>query len=223
MKNAKTFIVMIAGATLLNTCATTPTYQGVFVPKEYVDRFEPGPEGGVKLRWIKEGVDFAKYKKVMVDYVVFALAPDSEYKGINGDEMKKLADTASLAFVNAFQEKKIPVVSEPGPDVMRIRSAIVDLKQSRPVVSVVTTVIPVGLGISLVTKGATGEWTGSGLTKAEMISLDSMTNEVIAAGYDEYSAKFTERYTKWGSVEEAFHHWGDVMIRAYANLTGVKE
>jgi len=223
MINAKIEIMMITAVILLNACATTSTYQGVFVPKEYVDKFEPGPEGGVKLRWIKEGVDFAKYKKVMVDYVVFALAPDSDYKAINGDEMKKLADAASLSLVRAFQEKKVTVASEPGPDVSRVRLAIVDLEQSRPVFSAVTTVVPVGIGISLVQRGVTGEWSGSGLTKAEMMVLDSMTNEVLAAGYDEYSAKFTERYTKWGSVEDAFHHWGEVILKAYANLTGVKE
>ena len=37
-----------------------------------------------------------------MDYVIFALAPDSEYKGIDADEMKKLADAASLALVNAL-------------------------------------------------------------------------------------------------------------------------
>lgn len=220
----KKLIIVFVGSMFLAACATTtPTYEGVFVPKEYVNKFTPGPEGKAKLRWIREGVDFNKYDKVMVDYVVFALAPDSDYKGINGDEMKKLADEASLSLVKSFQEKNIPVVSEPGPDVARIRLAIVDLKQSRPVVSVVTTVVPVGLGISLVTKGATGEWTGGGLTKAEAMILDSTTNEVIAAGYTDYSAGFTERYTKWGSVDEAFHHWGEMMIDTWNRLKESKK
>ncbi|HTQ12050.1 MAG TPA: DUF3313 domain-containing protein, partial [Fimbriimonadaceae bacterium] len=128
----------------LAACATpAPKYEGVFVPKEYVDKFKPGPEGGAKLVWIKEGLDPAKYDKFMVDYVVFALAPESKYKGINADEMKQMADQASLAIVNAIKEK-YPVVSEPGPDVARVRIAIVDLEQSRPVVSVITTVVPVG-------------------------------------------------------------------------------
>ncbi len=36
--------------------------------------------------------------------MVFALAPDSEYKGIDADEMKKLADAASKALVDALKE-----------------------------------------------------------------------------------------------------------------------
>ena len=207
----------------LAACATpAPKYEGVFVPKEYVDKFKPGPEGGAKLVWIKEGLDPAKYDKFMVDYVVFALAPESKYKGINADEMKQMADQASLAIVNAIKEK-YPVVSEPGPDVARVRIAIVDLEQSRPVVSVITTVVPVGLGISLVKKGATGEWTGAGLTKAEILVLDSVTNEVIAAEYDDYSAKFTERYTKWGSLDDAFKHWGEMATTALTRLREEKQ
>lgn len=216
----KKLIIVFMASMFLAACATTaPKYEGVFVPTEYVDKFEPGPEGGAKLRWLRPGVDFAKYNKIMVDYVVFALSPDSKYKGINADEMKELADTASLAMVNAIKDK-YPVVSEPGPDVARVRMAIVDLEQSRPALSVVTTVVPVGLGISLIKKGATGEWTGGGLTKAEAMILDSTTNEVIAAGYADYSAKFSERYTKWGSLDDAFKHWGEVLTTF---MTNVKE
>ena len=65
-----------------------------------------------------------------------------------------------------------------------------------------------GAGINLVKKGATDEWLGSGMTKGEVMILDSMTGEVIAAAYADYSAKFTERFTKWGSVEDAFQKWG---------------
>jgi hypothetical protein len=161
-----------------------------------------------KLRWLKPGVDFAKYKKVMVDYVVFALAEDSEYKAISGEEMKELGDAASLALVNAIK-KKDSIVAEPGPDVWRLRMAIVGLKQSNPAISALTTVIPIGIGISVIKKGAAGAWSGAGATQAEAMFLDSLTNEVIAAGYLEYTAGFTERFTKWGSVEDAFKYWGE--------------
>jgi hypothetical protein len=159
------------------------------------------------LRWVKPGVGFYKYKKFMVDYVVFALADDSESKVINGDEMKKLGDACTLAIIDALKDK-YPIVSEPGPDVLRLRFAIVDLKQSRPALSAVTTVIPIGLGISLIKKGATDSWSGSGATTSQWMVLDSATNEVIIVAEDEYRAGFTERFSKWGSAEEAFKYWG---------------
>jgi hypothetical protein len=215
----KKLLVLLMGLMVLAACATAPKYAGVFVPKEYTDQLKPSPYDKNALQWTSPGYDFTKINKFMVDYVVFSLAPDSEYKGIDALEMKKLADAASKALVDAIKAK-YPVVSEPGPDVARVRFAITDLKQSRPVLSAVTSVVPVGLAISIVKKGATDEWTGGGLTKGEVMVLDSMTNQVIAAGYGDYSAKFAERFTKWGSVEDAFKHWGEMIT---LRLTEMKQ
>jgi hypothetical protein len=38
--------------------------------------------------------------------------------------------------------------------------------------------------------------------------FDSLSNEVIAVAEDQYQAGFTERFTKWGSAEDAFKYWG---------------
>jgi hypothetical protein len=201
----KRIFLLLMGMMLVG-CATTAPPKTDFLG-EYSKKLTPGPEGGAKMRWLKPGVDFAKYKRFMVDYVVFALADDSESKIINGDEMKKLGDACTLEIINALKDK-YPIVSEPAPDVARFRFAIVDLKQSHPALSAVTSVIPIGLGISLLKKGATDSWTGSGATTCQLMVLDSATNEVIAAGEDEYKAAFTERFSKWGSTEDAFKYWG---------------
>jgi hypothetical protein len=119
-----------------------------------------------------------------------------------------VTNECNLAIVNALKGS-YPVVGQPGPDVVRIRFAITDIKQSRPALSAVTSVVPVGIGVSLLKKGATGSWTGSGATSAEFMALDSMTNEVIAVAQDEKSAALTERFTKWGSTEDAFTFWAD--------------
>ncbi len=213
--------VLLVGMMLLAGCAATTRPPNVDFLGEYAKNLKPVEGVENRWRWFKPGVDFTKYNKFMVDYVVFALAEDSEYKCFEGDEMKKLGDAASLAIVNAIKEK-YPVVSEPGPDVMRVRTAIVNLKQSSPVVSGITTVIPVGLGISVIKKGSTGTWTGAGATQAEIMALDSMTNEVIAVGWDEYRAGFTERFTKWGSVEEAFKYWAQRGVKSLENMKAAK-
>lgn len=63
---------------------------------------------------------------------------------------------------------------KPGPDVVRLHIAITDLKQSRPVLSADTTVIPVGLAISVIKRGVGGSWAGSDATGAEFMALDSI-------------------------------------------------
>ncbi|RPJ13303.1 MAG: DUF3313 domain-containing protein, partial [Deltaproteobacteria bacterium] len=207
-------MVLLMGLMLVVGCATTDSARtGEPVAKarflgDYYSRLEPGPEGGAKLRWLKPGVDFAKYNKVMLDSVIFFFSDDSEYQGIDPQELKEIGDSANKQLVTALKER-YPIVAEPGPDVLRIRFAVTELKQSRPVVSGITSVVPVGIGISIVKKGATGAWSGSGATGAELMVLDSKTNEVIALAKDDRTAGFTERFSKWGSAEEAFKFWAE--------------
>jgi hypothetical protein len=205
----KVLIVLIA-VTFLAGCATTNTSQSGFLG-DYYKNLGPGPKDGAKMRWIKPGVDFGKYNKVMLDSVVFALAGDAENKTIDPEVMKDLQEKCNLALANAIKEK-YPIVSEPGPDVARIRVAITGIKPSSPGISV-TSVVPVGLAVSLVKKGSSGSYTGSGSTNAEMMGLDSMSNEVIIAAQDETTAGFTERFSKYGSVEDSFKYWGEKIVK----------
>lgn len=173
---------------------------------DYYKNLQPGPEGGVKMRWLKPGVDFSKYKKLMIDSVTFFFADDSEYKGIDPQLMKELADSFNLELLNTLKGT-IPIVADPGPDVVRIRFAITGVKASRPVMSATSSIIPVGIALSLVRKGVAGSWSGSGATSAELMVVDTVTDEVIAVAVDERTAGYTERFSKWGSAQEAFKFW----------------
>ncbi|NCC26237.1 MAG: DUF3313 domain-containing protein, partial [Deltaproteobacteria bacterium] len=199
MNRTALLLFCLTAMLLLTACATTGHKASLPQAKRFLDgyyqKLEPGPPGGAKMRWFKPGADFAKYDKVMLEGVVFYFSPDSEDTRIDAEEMKEISDACNLAVAQAIQEG-YPIVAQPGPDVIRIRFAITDLKQSRPVLSAVSTVIPVGLGISLVKKGTTDSWTGSGATKVEVMALDSMTNEVIAAAQDEKKAEFEDRFSK---------------------------
>ena len=206
------------------SCASTPNTTGRSFLGDQAMLLEPGPKGGVKERWLKPGADFKKYNKVILEHVVFFFADTSEYKGIDTAELDEVAKSADLALVNALKDS-YPIVTVPGPDVVRIRFAVTDLKESKPVVGVITTatmVLPVGAAISLVKKGATGSWSGSGATTMEMMAIDSATSEVIAVARDEQSAAFFDRYTKYGSVEDAFKFWGERLKTFMDETRGVK-
>ncbi|MRR34979.1 DUF3313 domain-containing protein, partial [bacterium] len=179
------------------------------------DMLRPLEGGGA--RWLKPGVDFKKYNKFMVDSVIFFLADNSDYKGIDPQEMKELCDEFNKALVAAFKDK-LPIVAEPGPDVARVRFAITNVQPSRPGVSAVTSVIPVGLGVSLVKKGATGGWVGSGETAAELMVLDTATNEIVALGAIKRAAEFDERFSKWGSARETFKFWSEKLVQTLTDV-----
>ncbi len=175
---------------------------------QYYDVLQPGPKGGAEKRWLKPDTNFGKYNKVMLESVVFYLAGDSAYKGIDPQVMKDLSDKFNLTVANTLKDK-YPIVTQPGPDVVILRPAITNLEQSRPVLSGVTSVVPIGLGISILKRGTVGSWTGSGETGMALMAVDSMTNQVIAAAEDHQHAGFTERFSKYGSAEDAFKFWAE--------------
>ena len=225
----KKSVVLLIGLMLLVSCASTGerktgevTHAKAGFLEGYYEKLGPGPKDGAKLRWLKPGVDFSKYEEFMIDSVVFFLADESEYKGIDGNEMKELTDAFNLELANALKDK-YPMVSEPGPDVIRIRVAITNVKLSKPVLSGVTTIVPIGLVVSVVKKGTTGSWTGSGEIGVELLAIDTMTNEVIAAAQDERSAGFTERFSKLGSAEDAFKFWAGRVRAFFDNVRDVKK
>lgn len=186
----------------------------------YYDKLQPGPKDSVKQRWLKPGVDFTKYNKAMLDSAVFFLADDS-YKGIDPQDMKERADALNKEVVAVFPNKS-HFVGEPGPDVARIRFAITGLKQSNPGRSAVSTVLPVGLAMNLVKKGSGGSWTGSGATSMEVMVLDSMTNDVIAVAVDDRTAGFTDRFSKWGSADEAYKFWAQKLKQFVDDTRAIK-
>jgi hypothetical protein len=209
----KRITLLLIGLMLLVSCASTGKGKSAGIKQAkagflagYYEKLQPGPKDGAELRWLKPGVDFGKYNSLMLDSVIFFLSDESEYKGIDGQEMKELTDAFNLENVNALKDK-YSIVSEPGPNVLRIKIAITEIQQSRPGVSAVTSVIPVGLGISIVKKVATDSWSGSGGTGVELLAMESTTNEVVAVAKDERGAGFTERFSKWGSAKDAFKYW----------------
>ncbi len=207
MRTTKTIALLFAVTVLFifQGCSSAPKQSG-FLNGYYKD-LQPGPPGGAKLRWLKPGVDFAKYDKIMLDSVVFYLAEDSKDKGIDPEDMSELSKAFDEAMVDALAGYQI--VSEPGPGVVRIRTALTKIKKSKPGISAVSSVTPVGLGINIIKKGTTGSWSGSGETDMEMMALDSVSNEVIAVAQDVQTAGFTERFSGYGSAKAAFKHWGE--------------
>jgi hypothetical protein len=166
----------------------------------------PGPEGGVAERYIKPGVDFKQYNKIMMDQVRFYFKDDAADKGIDADEMKELANSFDRAVVDALGDA-YPLVAKPGPNVMRLRVAITDVELPNRTINAISTVLPVGLAISTVKSGVTGKGTGCGEVSMEFQILDAQTNQVLAAGVDRRSGGKIDSMSKFGTAEDAFKFW----------------
>ncbi|HBL23320.1 MAG TPA: DUF3313 domain-containing protein [Deltaproteobacteria bacterium] len=222
-KMAKVLFAVVIGLvfTISSAIADEIPFSGFLGNRTVYDRLKHSVGGGAKFRWFKPGVDFKKYNKFMVDSVIFYLANDADYKGIDPQDMKDLADSFNKELVAAFKGK-YPIVADPGPDVLRIRLAITNIKPSKPRLSAATSIVPVGLAVSLVKKETTGGWTGSGETCAELMILDSSTNDAIAMAVDQRKAEFEQRFSKWGSANESFRFWSERIVMFLDYAKGIK-
>lgn len=206
MKTFRNVLVVMTAIAMLGTvvgCAGTQQqrYSG------FLDSYPPmkkGP-GDVDLRYLKPGVDFNKYNKVMMDEVVFFFKTDGDYHGIHPSEINELSDAFHKIYV---QELGNILTDKPGSDVVRMRLALTDLEPSKPAQGAMTTVVPMGLAVSLAKKGATGEYMGIGSASCEVEFIDSVTNERVAVGIDKYPGGKLD-IGKMSAAKAAFKYWAD--------------
>ena len=187
-------------------------------------KLEEGKKGQAEFVYFKEGVNWKSYDKIMIDHLVFFMDKDAEYKGIQADELSEMADTWHKAFMEALKED-YEIVLEPGPGVLRIRAAITELSPTKPGINTVTTVLPVGLAVSIFKRGASGTHVGTGDVSTEAEMLDSSTNEVLAAAMDFQAGKkyrVDKAMSKWGHVKVAIEHWAKMLHKNLQGFSGKK-
>ena len=207
----KTFLKILF-VTLIISVLSIPGAQAGLEVKEYsgflgdYSQLKPGPKGGVAQVYMKEGVDSKKYNKVMVDQVVFYFKKDAENKAIDPEVMKELADRYDRAVIDALGNA-YPIVTEPGPDVMRVRVAITDLQLPNQAINVISSISPGTIGISVIKKGITGKSPGVGEISMEFELLDSQNNERLAAGVDRRAGGKIDSMSKLGNADDSFKFW----------------
>jgi len=81
---------------------------------------------------------------------------------------------------------------------------------------------PVGFGKDDAQSRSADSWSGSGATCAELMVFDSRTHNVIAAAKDERTTGLKEKFTRWGSAEDAFRFWADRLRRFLDQAHGLK-
>ena len=200
------WIILIASA----GCASKKAHYSGFL--DNYPEFQPGPKGGVDLVYLKQGVDFKKYNKVMLDNIIFFTDPDAQFKGVEADELKKLEDSFHSALKKELEADypftSYPVVDKPGPDVMKVRIAVTTLNPGRPVVcGAAMALLPISLTVGEAKQAMTGKNIGTGNASIEAEMLDSMTNERIAAAIDNYNGSKDSCVEKEGLAHEAFGFW----------------
>jgi hypothetical protein len=92
---------------------------------------------------------------------------------------------------------------------MQLKFAIIDADTSNPVRNLFSSVMPIGMGISLIKYGATGKQSGVGEITGEMKFTDALTGELLAAAVDRrVGGKAAQGIVDtWYNADEALKFW----------------
>ena len=165
-----------------------------------------GTDGQSLYLYENPDADIKKYTKILLEPVL--VSKPAELDADDLENYQKLADNA-YAYLNAELKKDYPLVSRPGPEVMRVQMAIIDADTSKPVRNLLSSVNPVGMAVSAVRYGATGKQSGVGEISVEYQFTDASTGELLGAAVDRrVGGKAAQGiWDTWYNADEALQYW----------------
>jgi hypothetical protein len=174
---------------------------------------------GVMLYIDKSG-DYHNSNKILFDPVEVVLAPNPDYKGVQPDTLKRMADAFASAFNNALQPD-YQVTTTPGPDVLRVRLAITGVQPAKTELSAAD-FIPLK-AIFNAARSAAGEAPRVAEMTAEIEVLDASGKRIAAATATRKGDKTLAQGDKvtWKEMEPIVKHWAAGFRQRLDELRGV--
>ncbi len=173
----------------------------------------------VLYRYVKPNLDLKQYTKVMIEPVL--VMKDGE---LDKDELQNFQNLANNAYVYLTREleKDYRVVQAPEPGTMRVQMAIIDADNAKPVRNTLSTLMPIGIGISLVRYSATGKQSGVGEITVEMKITDASTGELLGAALDRRvgGKEISKLWSKWHNADDALQYWAKRLSFALCDMRG---
>lgn len=168
-----------------------------------------GVGGEAQLVWIKPGVNWRSYDKIMIDPIKTYAIPGNPLAKLSNPQLNALVGYL-YSTVREQLKQNYHIVNTPGPGVLRLRLAITEAGAGKPVMGVVSSVVPVSVALSAMKTAITGSGTGTGYARVEMELLDANTQQRLAAAVDAQSGDkrdFFGSFSKWDDAQDAFDNW----------------
>jgi len=202
--------VLVTG--LLAGCQGTHQARSVD-PSGFLKNYQQLKEGGedqALLVYINPKAKFAQYKSILLEPVKIYAAQGSAFMDASPETRQSLVNYLD-AEIRDELKGSFTFVNKPGPGVMRFRVAITDAQGSMVLMDTVSSVVPIGLAVSILKSGLTGAHSGVGSCNIEFEAVDAMTGVRLAAAVDKrVGDKFTgnfDKFDQWHAVKSAFDYW----------------
>lgn len=223
MKMAAILLMVVGFALQLGGCGVG-SYQARSLdvnesPLVNPDILVKGSDDQALYRYVSPRANVKQYTKMMIDPVLVY-----KYAELDKDELENYQKLANNAYVYLTKEleKDYQIVKFPEPGTLRIQMAVVDADSSKPVRNTLSTVVPVGMALSLVKYSATGKQTGVGEITLQMKMTDANTGELLGAALDRRvgGKELTKLWSGWHNADDALQYWAKLISFRLCEMRG---
>ncbi len=213
----KLLIGMLAAALLLGgstACRSTHQVRGTPDESGFLKDYsllQPGKSDEAKLIYFAPDVNWAKYTKVCIKPITLWHSddPDSKLGKLDKEDQKLLVSYFHTALSNALS-KDYTIADQVGPDTLVIHGALTEAKKSRPVSNLVSSVVPMGMGVSLLKRVIFGTGLGVGECQVEAEFMDGGNGQIVCEAVDRRAgtkALRTKFDGTFGDVKLCMDYW----------------
>ncbi len=211
-------LVLAAGAaSAQDKAASTPRFSGFL--SDY-SMLKPANDREGVLLFVNKSDEYRPYTKVLFDPLEIYLAPNPDYKGVQPDALKRMADSFHASFKRAL-EPQYQVVNAPGPGVFRIRGAITGVQPVKPPLNP-TDFIPIKALFNVARSSAGAAPMVAEMT-AELEVLDANGKRVIAGVATRKGDKTLQQGSQvtWKELEAITDYWAKGLRQRLDEVRGI--
>lgn len=218
-----TILLFATTSLLLGGCMTTKQArsmepQGVLFNPAMLTA---GESGQSLYRYQNPNINLKDYRTVMIVPVKFYKPENASAEELA--DLQKLANNFNQLLFNELS-KDYSIVLAPEPGVLKIETAITEAGKSRPGMDFISTVLPIGLGVSILKDFATGKPTSVGEMNVELKVTDATTGEMVAAAADSRvggkSLMKGNMFSSWNDANNAMEYWAKKLRYALCTNRG---
>lgn len=224
--------LLCAGLVFAGLTACSTTRQVSQTPKDFsgflVDysMLKPGAEGQANFVYINETAPWKTYGKVYIKPIQLwkSADPESALGSLSKDEQQLLVNSLHTALADKLG-KNFVLVNKAEPGVLVINAAITDAGASKPVINILSTIVPIGMVVNAGKTAITGKGTGVGSVAIEASITDGGTGQRVIAVVDERAgtkALRTKFDGAWGDVYHVFDFWSQKLDERLVSLKAGK-
>jgi len=172
----------------------------------------PDPKNGDLLIYEKNKDVLKNYRKFILDPVTVYLLPEAQDRGIDPDDLDRLARYFTDAITDELMGSGYEVVTEPGPGVLELQIAITNVeptggkKNAALKAGATAASVAVAPGASLLVPRISVGKVGIEGEMIDSVSGERMVAFVTGKGGRRWFSGL-KAYKKWGDIEAAFRSW----------------